>query len=201
MRGYLPHRWPLPACLPRSCGPEQPAESSAIASSPLLRHGRYRSCRIGTLHYNINWPSGLSLGEGDLIASVRRRGLVIFVQSGRCSSGIHSFEAAKSTATATGLLNRVDKDVHARQAEGEEKTTFDSAKIDCHAQNESGRQVGTYPPPCAKDALGFPFLLRHELASGRLPQRRRRSTMESPYQTSHGIHRNTDHLRVGAMNA
>jgi hypothetical protein len=128
-----------------------------------------------TLHYSINWPSGLSLGEGQM-SSTRTKS----------SDGDHwdfslSLEAAipgfpvqesiTSKATAGYCSTELEKNLVRGKKTSKETTSFDAKKMTATRTTLNGGGKSEISiPACAKDALAYIFFLRRELAQGRLPQ-------------------------------
>lgn len=128
-----------------------------------------------TLHYSINWPSGLSLGEGE-ISSVAPTGA-----SGQETPW--SFKATidaslpgyalrdhySSTATAALCSLTLTKEFEHGGRKGQEKETFhaDSNTVTRETRPGGGKSEISVSA-CARDALTFLGFLRHELAQGRL---------------------------------
>lgn len=128
-----------------------------------------------TLHYSVNWPSGLSLGEATLSASSSREanepgrmhfqfdldaGVPGFAVSDRfhsiASGGLCSQEFQKTTSQGA---KRVD-----------DKETFDAGSGTVTRGSGSG-QTEISANPCGKDALAFLYFVRQELSQGRIPPR------------------------------
>ncbi len=127
-----------------------------------------------TLRYTINWPSGLSLGEGQL-SSTRTKSVegetVAFTLN--MEAGIPGFpvqESVRSTATAGYCSMDLEKDTIRGKKNSKEKTIFEPQKmIATRTTLNGGGKTELSIPACAKDALSYIFFLRRELAQGRLP--------------------------------
>lgn len=130
-----------------------------------------------SLRYNINWPSGLSLGEASLRADRTRD------QSGE--KGRENWEFAvdidasvpgfavrdhyQSTAGSDLCSVQLDKSYTHGRRKAEERITFDQHRNTATRQTLNGggkSEIST--PPCARDALSFLQFARRELAQGRL---------------------------------
>jgi hypothetical protein len=128
-----------------------------------------------TLHYSVNWPSGLSLGEATLSASSSHEtsapermhfqfdldaGVPGFAVSDRfrsaASGSFCSTEFQKTTAHGS---KRVD-----------DKETFDTSTGTVTRGSGAG-QAELSTNPCGKDALAFLYFVRQELSQGRVPPR------------------------------
>lgn len=124
-----------------------------------------------TLRFTVNWPSGLSLGEGQMTSSFEA-GRWNF--SYRVEAAIPAFaivEGAKSQATEPLCSLELLKNSTRGKRKTEEKTTFDSEKLTAKRQTivKDGGVSEIKITSCAKDALTFVHFLRRELAAGRLP--------------------------------
>ena len=123
-----------------------------------------------SLAYNINWPSGLSLGEARVISHfvndhwyfemVLDAGVPGFAVSDRFSSiagnDLCSLEFGRET-------------LHGKRRT-QEKTTFDYKKKVAHRVTlNGGGKNDSKLTGCARDALSFVILARRELGLGRVP--------------------------------
>jgi hypothetical protein len=128
-----------------------------------------------TLHYSINWPSGLSLGEAE-ISSVSPTGA-----SGQETPW--SFQATlnadlpgfplhdhfASTATpAFCSLTLTKESVHGSRKAQEKETFHADTNTVTRETRPAGGKTDISVSACARDALTFLGFLRHELAQGRL---------------------------------
>jgi hypothetical protein len=137
------------------------------------------SASAETLHYSINWPSGLSLGEATL-RSDRTAG-------GTGSATSWDFELSldasvpgfairdqyTSTASPDFCSWQLDKKTARGARISEERVIFDPNKNTATRETVRGTQIaGTSQlsvPLCARDALTLLQFVRRELAQGRLP--------------------------------
>lgn len=127
-----------------------------------------------TLRYTINWPSGLSLGEGQLTSTRNKSGAGETITSSlTLEAAIPGFpvrETIKSDANASYCTTSFEKDSVRGKKTTKETTTFDLGKLTATRTTLNGggkSEIST--PACAKDALAYILFLRHELAQGRLP--------------------------------
>jgi hypothetical protein len=129
-----------------------------------------------SLHYSINWPSGLSLGE----ATLRSDG----VRSPAGKSTIESWDfdldidasvpgfavrdhyQAKASGDLCSL--QLDKTYTHGHRKSEEHVVFDQAQHTVSRQTPSGGKSDVSVGACAHDALAFIQFVRRELAQGRL---------------------------------
>jgi hypothetical protein len=122
-----------------------------------------------TLRYTINWPSGLSLGEGEM--KVTRSGENWNFEF-QFEAALPGFAVADRFVSLTGLNQcsvQFDKDLHHGGRKSREKITFDAQSGKATRQTVGGGKSEMDVPACAHDALAYLFHLRHELAQGRLP--------------------------------
>jgi hypothetical protein len=124
-----------------------------------------------TLHYNANWPSGASFGEG-------------LLRSAPSASGGWEFELTLD-ASLPGLLKIVDRyssktaagfcsEEFIKESEHGPRKTRESTRFDQerHSATRSTRGGGSSRveiEPCAKDALAYLNFVRRELGEGRVP--------------------------------
>jgi len=126
-----------------------------------------------TLHYSVNWPSGVSLGEATLSASSAREangpgrmhfqfdldaGVPGFAISDRFRSAASgSFCSAEFQKTTSHGSKRVD-----------DKETFDP-NTGTVTRGSGAGETDLSANPCGKDALAFLYFVRQELSQGRVP--------------------------------
>jgi hypothetical protein len=127
-----------------------------------------------TLRYSVNWPSGLSLGEGELTSthtkSADGENWDFNLRLEAAVPGFPLEETVKSKATGAYCTTDLEKNSVRGKKTSKETTTFDASKMTATRTtlNGGGKSDVTIPA-CAKDALSYIFFLRHELAQGRLP--------------------------------
>lgn len=121
------------------------------------------------LHFTVNWPSGLSLGEAALSSSPGDSSLSFSFQMDASIPGFAVSESAKSRATPEYCSVELQKQGTRGKRKIDEKTDFDSAKLTATRKTEGGGKSEVSTSACAKDALTFVYFLRRELAGGRLP--------------------------------
>ncbi len=126
------------------------------------------------LHYTINWPSGLSLGEADLtgsrsgVASTAGSKLVFSFQIDAAVPAFpvsDHYRAEASTEFCSATFNK-----HYRHGgrTANETTTF-SSDGSATRKTENGGEATLSTTSCARDALTYLFYVRSELSQGRLP--------------------------------
>ena len=127
------------------------------------------------LGYNINWPSGLSLGEAHLRASHSKpapENPEHLQMEFTVDAAIPGFQVVdRYRANATGDFCSVDFEKKLRHGtkKGEEKTTFDQQAGSATRETKDGGKTELKISTCGKDALTFLYYVRHELSQGRLP--------------------------------
>jgi hypothetical protein len=128
------------------------------------------------LHYNVNWPSGLSLGEGQLHAARSKAPengsdrLELEFSIDAAIPGFQVQDHYRSEATADFCSISFERKFQHGQKKSEEKTAFDQEKGTASRQTVGGGKSEIKIPACAKDALAFLYFVRYELSQGRLPQ-------------------------------
>jgi hypothetical protein len=143
------------------------------------------SAHAETLHYVVNWQSGLSLGEATLSSS-RALWVVGGTESPRWSfdmdidasvPGFAIRDHYSSTATPNGTgpeicSLKLDKTVSRGTHKSEEKVTFDQEEHTItramQPEGDGGGKSDASVSACARDGLAFLQVVRQELAQGRL---------------------------------
>jgi hypothetical protein len=137
------------------------------------------SARAESLHYVVDWPSGLSLGEATLTSN-RALWVVGGVEKAQWNfdldidASVPGFAIRDhyiSSAGAEMCSAKLDKTVNRGSHKSEETVTFDQDKHtvtrETHPSGVGGKSdvsVGQ----CARDGLAFLQFVRQELAQGRL---------------------------------
>ena len=132
-----------------------------------------------TLHYSVEWPSGLSLGEATLRSD--RTGGNTGAAAGwnfelNLDTSVPGFairDHYSSTANSDLCSETLDKKVARGTRLSEERVIFDpSATVATRETVRGGQAAGTSQiavPMCARDALTLLQFVRRELQQGRLP--------------------------------
>lgn len=132
-----------------------------------------------TLHYSINWPSGLSLGEATLRSD--RTGDGTGAAAGwdfelNLDAGVPGFtirDQYHSTASVDFCSGQLDKKTSRGSRKQEERVVFDPSGTTAKRESYRGDKVGGTSelsvPSCARDALTLLQFVRRELAQGRVP--------------------------------
>lgn len=123
-----------------------------------------------SLHYTINWPSGLSLGEADLRS--RRSGdrweLEFTLEA--AVPGFAVNDHYRSIVREEFCSLELEKRVRHGDRRAHERTSFDAARGLALRQTMGGGGQSEMPvPSCPRDGLAFLHHLRRELGLGRLP--------------------------------
>ncbi|MGD1091962.1 MAG: DUF3108 domain-containing protein [Bryobacteraceae bacterium] len=127
-----------------------------------------------SLHYSINWPSGLSLGEATLVSDHQNPGKAgdLWVFDLDLDASVPGFairDHEHASASPDFCSFELDKSSLRGRRKGEEKITFDQQKNTITRETlNGGGKSDISVPPCAKDALTFLQFARQELAQGRL---------------------------------
>ena len=154
--------------------PAQTAAAQPKPAAPLLTGFPFTN---ESLAYTVNWPSGLSLGEGHLSATSEPSGWRFELS---LDAGIPGFEVkdtfrgASSTEFCSASFSK--DSVHGPRKTNEtvtiEKPSSDKAGGTATRPSNYGGTGGTSKiavPGCVRDALTFLFYARRELGQGRVP--------------------------------
>ena len=124
-----------------------------------------------TLHFTVNWPSGLSLGEGQLISTQTPDGWSFSMNVEAAIPAYAVAESAKSKATADFCSIELEKTGTRGKREVTETTKFDASTMTATRETKKGGGKSEMRiTACARDALTFLQFLRRELVAGKLPQ-------------------------------
>jgi Protein of unknown function (DUF3108) len=151
------------------------------------------SAQAESLHYNINWPSGLSLGEATL-SSERGPGGEKAAEKGAgpwrfgldIDASVPGFtirDHYHSTAGPDLCSSQLDKGAEHGKRKTEEKITFDQQGNTVTRETTGGGKADTSVSSCARDALSFIQFVRSELAQGRVAAQQQ-VVLGALYQTS-----------------
>ncbi len=126
-----------------------------------------------SLHYNINWPSGLSLGEASFSAirgaseGVNRWTVELSLDAS--VPGYAVSDRYKSSQTAEFCSVEFDRTYAHGKRKSDETLKFDATKNIATRETVNGGKSEIPTAACAKDPLAFLQFVRKELAQGRLP--------------------------------
>jgi uncharacterized protein DUF3108 len=131
------------------------------------------------LHYSINWPSGLSLGEASLRSDKTAEGTASVagwdfeMNLDASVPGFAIRDQYRSTANVDFCSWQLDKKTARGARKAEERVTFDPNKTSATREAIRGGQAGGKTeinvPSCARDALTLLQFVRKELEQGRVP--------------------------------
>ena len=122
-----------------------------------------------TLHYSVNWPSGLSLGDAIFTARHSAEGWKL---NAGVDAGIPGFAISdKFWDSVTGGLCSLElnRDISHGTKKTREKTTFDQVNLTAHRVTvlpEGGGETDFAIPSCGRDALAFLYYARREMGQG-----------------------------------
>ncbi|MCX6624484.1 MAG: DUF3108 domain-containing protein [Acidobacteria bacterium] len=127
------------------------------------------------LHYTVNWPSGLSLGEGEFQAK-RIKGATPEAERWefqfRLEAAVPGFQVKdRYRSVASGEFCGVEfsKETAHGARRANETTTISPGSGAATRTTKGGGSSVMQGPLCGKDALTFLYFLRSELIRGRVP--------------------------------
>ena len=131
------------------------------------------------LHYNVNWPSGLSLGEATLRSDHTEEGTAAAagwefdLNLDASVPGFTIRDQYHSTANPDFCSWQLEKKTSRGTRKNEERVSFDPNKTTAVRETVRGDRTGGRAElsvsTCARDALTLLQFVRRELAQGRLP--------------------------------
>jgi hypothetical protein len=127
-----------------------------------------------TLHYSINWQSGLNLGEATIGANKHEAsgtdgGWSFSLTLDAAVPGFTIRDDYKSSADAKFCSAMLEKTVTRGTKKSTEKVTFDQDRKSVKRESSGGgKSEAQAAGECAHDALAFLQFARQELAQGRL---------------------------------
>src|ERR1700733_2600683 len=170
-----------------------------------------------TLHFSVNWPSGVSLGEATLSASSSQEANTHDANTGErihfqfdLDADVPGFAVSdrfRSAASGSFCSEEFQKTTSHGSKRVDDKEKFDSSSGT--VTRGSGAGESQLPAnACGKDALAFLYFVRQELSQGRVPPRQT-VFFGAPYEIrleSAGTESvkignkpvDTDHLKVSA---
>jgi len=138
-------------------------------------------CQTETLHYTINWPSGLSLGEAVMKAERSGDGWSYEMTMEATIPGFPVKGVFRSVVAKGSCSVSFEKDSLHGKRRAREKSSFDREKRVVVRETIGGGKSEIEADSCARDALAFLYFLRNELAAGRVPVPQR-IFFGAPYQ-------------------
>lgn len=121
------------------------------------------------LTYSINWPSGLSLGEGHLNSKHTGDGWDLELTLDAAIPGFAVKDSYKSRASAAMCSAYFSKNSLHGKKKVDETTTIDVGKKVAVRATAGGGKTDIPLTDCMKDALSYLFWCRRELGQGRVP--------------------------------
>jgi hypothetical protein len=159
------------------------------------------------LRFHVNYPSGLSLGEGHLTSTRTADGWDLAIHVEAAIPAFAVIESAKSHATADLCSLQFEKLAVRGKRKVEEVTTFDTAAMKATRKTKGGGGSSeSTTGACAKDAVAFVRFVRNELIAGRVPAPQT-VYYGAGYQTRlhyagrHRLQREGESLEVDKLNA
>jgi hypothetical protein len=120
-----------------------------------------------SLHYEVNWPSGLSLGDANLAAHRTGEKWDLTMSLDAAIPGFPIADRFHSLTDAAQCSSEFERATSHGKKKSSEKTTFDYKQGRAIRQG-GGRSEATIGS-CARDALAFLYFARRELGQGRVP--------------------------------
>jgi hypothetical protein len=147
------------------------------------------------LTYSINWPSGLSLGEGSITAVQSGHHWDLSFKLEATIPGFPLRDEYRSRATEAMCSLTFQKDSTHGTRLTSETSTFDAENKVMRRETSKGGKSEVAIPACARDALAFLFFVRRELAQGRIPPAQT-IFFGAPYQATLKL-ASTEQVRIG----
>lgn len=128
-----------------------------------------------TLHYTVNWPTGLSLGEAQLSATriqPSQNGSDQWAFKLTLDATIPGFSVAdryQATASLDLCSARLDREFTHGARKSHDHMDFDQHEGVAHRETVAGGKSDVSISQCAHDALTFLYFARRELGQGRVP--------------------------------
>jgi len=125
-----------------------------------------------SLHYTVNWPSGLSLGDANLSAHKTSTGWDFTVTLDAGVPGFPIKDKYTSSTIAGYCSTELKREILHGGKTTREKTDFEPEKGTAHRVTEfpsNGGFTDLTPGPCGRDAIAFAYFARKELGQGRVP--------------------------------
>lgn len=124
------------------------------------------------LRYNVNWPSGLSLGEAELAASSTKSTAQKLHLAFDLNAAVPSFSVSdryRSETSSEFCSTEFERTAAHGRKKTDERTTFDQQNGTATRQTTGGGKTELKISQCGRDALAFLYYARSELGQGRIP--------------------------------
>jgi hypothetical protein len=118
--------------------------------------------------YEVKWPSGLGLGEGQMSASRDGGNWVLQFEIEASIPGFRVLDRYRSVVDEKFCSVEFQKEFEHGTRKGKETTAFSGGKGKRVTAGGGGTTVFE-APGCARDALAYLFFTREEVAKGRIP--------------------------------
>jgi hypothetical protein len=123
-----------------------------------------------TLNYSVNWPSGLSLGEGHLSAKRRNGGWSFELSLDAGIPGYPVKDTYLSQSSNDFCSSEFERTAEHGSRKTDEQETVDAQRSTVKRETLMGGGQSTFAVPgCVRDALTFLYFTRRELGQGRVP--------------------------------
>jgi len=125
-----------------------------------------------SLHYTINYASGLSLGDANFSAHKTSAGWDYTISIDASVTGFSIKDKYTASMAAGFCSTEFQRDTIHGSKSAREKTTFDAEKQTARRQTEfpnDGGYSDMNTGPCGRDAISFLYFSRKELGQGRVP--------------------------------
>jgi hypothetical protein len=122
-----------------------------------------------TLHYEVNWPSGLSLGDANLTAHRAGENWELAMSLDVAIPGFPIVDRYRSVNSAAQCSSEFERGTSHGKKNTSEKTTFDYQQGRAFRVTKDGGKSEVTIGSCARDALAFLYFARRELGQGRVP--------------------------------
>jgi Protein of unknown function (DUF3108) len=123
-----------------------------------------------SLHYTVNWPSGLSLGEATLTAHRAAGGWDLELTLDAGVPGLRIADRFNSVTRPDLCSVQLNREISQGARKSSEKTVFDYQNGVAHRTSVNGGSSDLLMPThCAWDALAFLYVARRALGQGGVP--------------------------------
>jgi hypothetical protein len=124
-----------------------------------------------TLHYAVNWPSGVSLGEVHMTATRTKTDepWAFDLALDAAVPGFGVMDRYHATASRDLCSMTFEKEFTHGPRKSHERLDFDQRQNVAHRETVGGGKSDVSISQCARDALTFLYFARRELGQGRVP--------------------------------
>ena len=150
----------------------RPALLLFFAALPVVAQTGFPFSADEALHYSINWPSGVSLGDATLTAHRTTDGWDFSAAVDAKIPGFAVADRFKSTVAGVDLCSSgFERDLTHGSKHTRDKLEFNQREHTARRSTElpeGGGKTDLETPSCARDALAFVYLARREMGQGRV---------------------------------